>query len=38
MRRIVEENINSVFVVMNGNRAMIKRKNFEDYIDRATMV
>ncbi len=38
MRRIVEENINSDFVVMNGNRAMIKRKSFEDYIDRATTV
>ena len=38
MRRIAEENIDSDFVVMNGNRAMIKRKIFEQYIDRATAV
>ena len=38
MRRIAEENINSDFVVMNGNRVMIKRKGFEQYIDQATAV
>ena len=38
LRRIVDENINADFVVMNGNRAMIKRKIFEQYIDRATAV
>ena len=38
MRRIVEENIDSDFVVMNGNRIMIKRKCFEQYIDQATAV
>jgi Excisionase from transposon Tn916. len=38
MRRIAEENINSNFVVMNGNRVMIKRKCFEQYIDQATAV
>ena len=38
MRRIAEENIDSDFVVMNGNRIMIKRKCFEQYIDRATAV
>ena len=38
MRRIAEENINSDFVIMNGNRIMIKRKCFEQYIDQATAV
>ena len=38
MRRIAEENINSDFVIMNGNRVMIKRKSFEQYIDQATAV
>jgi hypothetical protein len=38
MRRIAEENIDSDFVVMNGNRIMIKRKCFEQYIDQATAV
>ncbi len=38
MRRIAEENIDSDFVVMNGNRVMIKRKCFEQYIDQATAV
>ena len=38
MRRIAEENINSDFVIMNGNRIMIKRKSFEQYIDQATAV
>ena len=38
MRRIAEENIDSDFVVMNGNRVMIKRKSFEPYIDQATAV
>lgn len=38
MRQIVGENLNSDFVVMNGNRAMIKRKNFEKYIDEVSVV
>ena len=38
MRQIVEENPSSDFVIMNGNRAMIKRKNFERYIDGASSI
>lgn len=38
MREIVEENRDSDFVVMLGNRAMIKRKNFETYLDRASVL
>ena len=33
MREIVEENKDSDFVVMLGNRAMIKRQNFEKFLD-----
>ena len=38
LRQIVEENMDADFVIMNGNRAMIKRKNFERYLDAATAV
>lgn len=38
MRQIVEENDHADFILMVGNRAMIKRKLFEQYIDVATVV
>ena len=38
LRQIAEENINSDFVMTNGNRIMIKRKAFEKYIDNATVI
>ncbi|MBQ7001634.1 MAG: excisionase [Oscillospiraceae bacterium] len=38
MRQIVDENYNADFILMVGNRAMIKRKLFEQYIDVATVV
>ena len=38
MRQIAEENPSSDFVIMNGNRTMIKRKNFERYIDGASSI
>ena len=38
MRQIVEEYEGSNFIIMNGNRAMIKRKNFEKFLDAATVV
>lgn len=38
MRQIVEENEGADFIVMNGNRTMIKRKCFEQFLDRATAV
>ncbi len=38
MRQIVEENSTADFIIMNGNRAMIKRKSFEQYLDQATAV
>lgn len=33
LRRIAEENKNSSFILMNGNRIQIKRKQFEKVID-----
>ena len=33
MKKIVEQNRESDFVVMLGNRAMIKRKSFEQFLD-----
>ena len=38
LRQIVEENGAADFIIMNGNRAMIKRKAFEQYLDQATAV
>ena len=38
LRQIVEENSTADFIIMNGNRAMIKRKTFEQYLDQATAV
>ena len=38
LRQIVEENSSADFIIMNGNRAMIKRKTFEQYLDQATAV
>ena len=38
LRQIVEENSTADFIIMNGNRAMIKRKAFEQYRDQATAV
>lgn len=36
MRQIVDENPRADFIIMNGNRAMIKRKNFERFIDESS--
>lgn len=38
LRQIVEENGTADFIIMNGNRVMIKRKAFEQYLDQATAV
>jgi hypothetical protein len=38
MRQIVEDYEGADFIIMNGNRAMIKRKNFERFLDSATAV
>ena len=33
LRKLAEENINSGWVIMNGNRVKIKRKQFEKIVD-----
>lgn len=33
LRRLAEENINANWLIMNGNRIQIKRKQFEKIID-----
>ena len=33
LRKLAEENLNSGWVIMNGNRIQIKRKKFEKRID-----
>ena len=38
MRQIVAEYEGADFIIMNGNRAMIKRKVFEKFLDTATVV
>lgn len=38
MRQIVEEHPDADFILMLGNRAMIKRKLFEEYIDLASAI
>ena len=38
LRRIISENQNADFILWNGNRAQIKRKKFERYIDDLTAI
>lgn len=38
LRRLAEENINSNWVIINGNRVQIKRKQFEKIIDTLTSI
>lgn len=38
MRQIVDDNPDANFVLENGNRIMIKRKLFEEYLDRASVI
>ena len=38
VRQIVEENMDAKFLLENGNRVMIKRKLFEEYLDKANVI
>ena len=38
MRQIVDENMDAKFLLENGNRVMIKRKLFEEYLNKATVI
>lgn len=38
MRQIVDENADANFLLESGNRVMIKRKLFEEYLDSASVI
>jgi hypothetical protein len=38
MRQIVDNNLDANFLLESGNRIMIKRKLFEEYLDRASVI
>lgn len=38
LRMIVDEHPDADFIIMNGNRILIKRQKFEEYLDHATVV
>ena len=38
MRQIVDDNLDANFLLESGNRVMIKRKLFEEYLDNATVI
>ena len=38
MRQIVDDNMDAKFLLENGNRVMIKRKLFEEYLNNASMI
>lgn len=38
LRSMAEEHPEAKFIIMNGNRILIKRQKFEEYLDNATVV
>lgn len=38
LRMIADEHPEADFIIMNGNRILIKRQKFEEYLDCATVV
>ena len=38
LRIIAEEHPEADFIIMNGNRILIKRQKFEEFLDNATVV
>ena len=38
MRQIVEENMDAKFLLGNGNRVMIKKKLFEEYLNNVSVI
>ena len=38
MRQIVDENMDANFLLESGNRIMIKRKLFEEFLDSASVI
>lgn len=38
LRRLIDENENAPYILWNGNRPQIKRKMFEEYIDKTNVI
>ena len=38
MRQIVDEKMDANFILTSGNRVMVKRKLFEEYLNQATVI
>ena len=38
LRKIISENEDADFILWNGNRPQIKRKKFEEFVDRHNLV
>lgn len=38
LRRFINENEDAVFILWNGNRPQIKRKLFEEFVDRLNII
>lgn len=38
MRQIVDENMDASFILTSGNRIMIKRKRFEEFLDSSSVI
>ena len=38
MRQIVDDNMDAKFLLENGNRVMIKRKLFEEYLNNVSVI
>ncbi len=38
LRRIINENEDADFILWNGNRPQIKRKRFEEFVDRLNVI
>ena len=38
LRRLISENSDADFILWNGNRPQIKRKKFEEYIDKLNII
>ena len=38
LRQIVEENMDANFLLTSGNRIMIKRKRFEEFLDSSSVI
>lgn len=38
LRQLIQENKNASYILWNGNRPQIKRKKFEEFVDRCELI